>query len=239
MRKIMIKKMIGFFLASSVFLYFNAHAANPNVPDPVTVKPVKNSGFYVSGQLGWGWTNTGELFDGFIYGGKSKHSVHDDGLAGRLAAGYNFNKYLGLEIGTSKWSDATSKWTDSDSSMDTIYTTVNERKIKTAAIDLLGKLNYRFDNGFGLFLKGGVADVFTHRNESYRRYDNKTSDVYRDKNNSFDNIWLPEVSVGVSYQLNKRWAVDMAYTKIYSSIGAAFGMPDNDMATLGLTYNFL
>jgi hypothetical protein len=75
-----------------------------------------------------------------------------EGLHGRIVGGYDFNKFVGVEAG----------YADLGSYKVKTSTLVTAGTVKASAFTLAAKGGYKFQSGFSVFGKLGVASVHTH-----------------------------------------------------------------------------
>lgn len=171
-----------------------------------------SNGFYVGGQAGYG--NAG-------YDTTGTSSTDEGGFAGRAYAGFQFNRYFGLESGYTWFSDNTYKFLG-----DTLKVTT-----KTDQWDILAKAGMPFGcTGFRGDIKAGAAYVMTDADTDFLG-----SEVASDS----DNKWEPAAGASISYNFNKNFAADISYLHAFgSSDDNNFNKPDTDLATLGVSYLF-
>ncbi len=159
------------------------------------------SGFNISGQFGYSTQEVNEVISG------------QDGIGGRLAVGYDFNRYFGLELGGTRYNDIdfVSRYYNSFAiSFDTI---------QTYAIDLLAKGTLPLaHSNVNLFLKAGVAEVFQH---------------FR---GSTDSSTRPKVAIGFGYRATPNIGFNFTLARIFNT---RFGSTDLDSFFAGVTYHFI
>ena len=165
--------------------------ASNNPTDSVSVKTAstQENGFYVRGQLGL------NKMDLSLSSGSGKH---ENGTSKsmeiranvRAAAGYNFNKYLSVELGAA-WlykGSASTPRTSIDASI--------------VAADALAKGTY----GFGkLYAFGGAGLALVH------------FAVSSNSINRSNNFIRPKIAAGVGYNINPRLSMDLEYARIFGS----------------------
>ena len=155
------------------------------------------------------------------------------GLGGRVFAGYNFNRYFGLEAGYAKFARSLYQGTFNTSSSSLRYT--------TSALDVVGKGYLPLgDSGFNLFAGAGAALV-----NSKVKYSNNgvplasgfiapntgTTTTYRVR---------PTVAVGAGYDFNPQWTTNLEYNFIAGQSNEKTNgklVPSAGMLTLNLVYN--
>lgn len=177
-----------------------------------------DQGFYVGGQAGYGSADYGSAAS---IGASTKT---DDGIAGRIYAGYQFNPFFGLETGYTQFSDNKYKFKD------TIFGDFNET-IDTSEWDILAKAGMPFGcTGFRGDIKAGGAYVMASAHalglsESHDRF-------------------APVAGASVSYNFNKNLAADVSYLHTFGSdsdlhLGqSGNGTPDTNLVTVGISYLF-
>ncbi len=205
-------------------------------------------GVYVSGQLGYANTHMGPKaninqlsFDSgkdlISIGGTS---LANNGLAGRLAIGYQFNQNFAVELGylqlASKKANKIFKDGDAD---DTISAAM---KLNQNAIDLVLKGILPIASNFNVYGKLGAAYLtttatanFDFRDPSHGQAPNITVEA-----NQFIGVakhkWAPEAAIGVSYDITRNVSIDTSWTHI-QPVGK--NRPGNiDFVAVGLGYSF-
>lgn len=250
----MIKKMVLSGLCGMMSM--TAFAAYP--ADYFGLPEVTTSGFYINGQIGWGrvkiaeGTNTGTLnIDGLtiLPGDVTFSSQTENNVAGRLAFGYYFNPFFGLELGGSAWAP-------SDTNLDQIESVTLSTggsilvgnatgKINHShyAVDLLGKIDVSIYRDLHAFVKAGAAYVFSNVELDNLVFVTTVAPVvsYRIHNfNRNNNYFAPEAAAGLGYQINPNWDVSLNYSRIFGRGNNSFSSnykPALDMATLGVEWD--
>jgi opacity protein-like surface antigen len=164
------------------------------------------TGPYVGGQLGYGQTE---------YGFSKSSDVDENGLAGRVYAGYQFNPYLGLEMGGSIFSDVDLP---------------HGASLSTTQLDVLAKIGTPFgDSNLRGDIKGGIAAIRTEYEAA--RYSLR---------HDFDNTEIKAI-VGASLTANvtRQLAVDVSYLHGFGDPDKdKHAAPRTDLLTLGMSYQF-
>ncbi len=169
-------------------------------------------GAYVGGQLGWGDTHVD--FD------PSATSSDTTGVAGRVNAGYQFNNFLGAELGYTQFTTADA------------HGLFFHESEQTKAVDLVAKATLPLADGFSLFGKLGVADEI---NEAHINVGNNVMS-WSDQDDR--NRVLPTFGAGVAYAFNEHLAGDVSWMHI-QKCGSNDGTINNtDLVGVGLTYSF-
>lgn len=158
----------------------------------------------------------------------------------RLFLGYKFNQYAGFEGGFTYFSGISYILTN-DTLTPAAGTTGRVR-----GIDIMGKLDYSYNNTIGFFGKLGVAAIYTTTpgalnitNWSQVPAGTATNPNAVKDVNSGSNTYAvklsPVVAVGASYDLNQSWQLDASMTR-YQVGGALKGM---NFYALGFSYHFV
>src|SRR5579872_1145391 len=172
-------------------------------------------GIYVGGQVGYGNANFGSSDDDWNASISDNHNnSSDDGIAGRVYAGYQFNQYFGVETGYDMFSDSGRR----DSNSDT--------KLRTQQWDLLGKvgLPVGYCTGFRADIKAGAAYSFGNDRDDWGDDDSNNNDIN------------PAAGASISYNFNKNFAADVSYLHVFGSDHS--NSPNTDLATVGVSYLF-
>lgn len=237
-------------LASATLLSSAAFAAYPIISEPVA-QPAETSGFYVSGQMGWGdqyLKNDSELIedDAFLF---RSHASTQGGVAGRIAAGYNINPYLGLEVGGAKWTGGDYRVEVSSlTSVPLIGDTDHRVDTDVFTVDALATVSYPFSNGFRVFAKGGVAyERYSAENPilGFSTYYSGSGSIIANSvtfshDSEHTSAWRPEAVAGIGYDFNEHWSTELAYSRVFGrgdNVMSSQFVPSLDMTTVGITYN--
>ncbi|MES2997784.1 MAG: outer membrane beta-barrel protein [Pseudomonadota bacterium] len=176
-------------------------------------------GAYITGQLGYANThlNTEDKLKG--------SGLVNNGLAGRLAIGYQFTPNWAVELGYLK---LRSTKTDIPPGP-TPFTSFH---FSQYAIDVAAKATLPLSNQFNAYGKVGVA-YLTSTIQS--KGDNGEAHLTAE---SHDRKWAPEAAVGVSYDITPNVSVDTSWTHI-QQLGNDRDRPGNiDFVAVGVGYNF-
>jgi opacity protein-like surface antigen len=199
-------------------------------------------GVYISGQLGYADTHMGDktniadinsrVFKSLVITPINPRDTDltNNGLAGRIALGYQFNPNFALEAGYLRLSSSrvTGKAYKGIGGQGTLTLQQN-------VIDFLAKGIIPISDKFNLYGKAGLAYVNSAISANVPTIPpiqanlNNVANVARYK-------LAPEVALGVSYDLSSHVSVDTSWTHIQ-----AFGKsrPGNiDFVAVGLSYNF-
>lgn len=216
-------------------LDYNKPAATPAAmpvaaPAPAPAAPmVSESGAYVGAQIGYGSTKLDSAtgIDGIdvIHLRSDKNS----GVTGRLYAGYKFNRYLALELGIGKFSNAT--WNVLVNNARAADLTVKNNFVA----DLLAKGMIPVNEMFAFYGKAGLAYVKT----------GSQLNVGGTKFSDGTNFTRPKLALGVEYAVNENVIVDAEISRIFKqgTINDALNngskyMPNMDAAMVGVRYQF-
>jgi OOP family OmpA-OmpF porin len=212
----MLKKVLtGAVLGASMVGVMAANAAVPGV--------------YVTGQLGAVNTHMKAKTEG--HGPTTPpdqplgSNLNNNGLAGRLAVGYQFNQNWAVELGYLQLKNG--KYVEVQPK-DKITTTLKQNAIDIAAKGIL-PLSDRFDVYGKLGLAYVTSDIaYTDKYAEGHKY----NDVYSIAKHK----WAPEAAVGVSYDLTSNVSIDTSWTHI-QPVGSH--RPGNiDFVAVGVGYKF-
>ncbi len=200
-------------------------------------------GVYVSGQLGYANTHLGnktniaaltpKLPGTFTPISGSDTDLANNGLAGRIALGYQFNPNFALEAG---YLHLGQRKVDGVVSYILHPVRPGSLELQQDAIDLLAKGIIPVSDKFNLYGKAGLAYVNT--NMTYIVQTLPTPEkTDANKSANIDQYKLaPEVALGVSYDITPNVSVDTSWTHI-QAVGK--NRPGNiDFVAVGLAYNF-
>ncbi len=170
------------------------------------------SGVNVGLQFGYGNTAYNKaLFPGL--------DIREDGIAGRIYLGDQFNPYVGLELGAAVYSET-------DLTHDT-------GRIRTEQLDLLLRLGGPIPcSRFRVDLKLGAAVMFV---------DIDPTDVGRAMGipREFSTETRPAAGISVAYNFNRNIAIDVSYLHVFGNRKSdSHQAPNGDLATLGLSFFF-
>jgi OmpA-OmpF porin, OOP family len=185
-------------------------------------------GAYVTGQLGYANTHMGNKTEidtaAFQPTDANVTNLSNNGLAGRLAIGYQFNPNFALEMGYLQLGSKKVKGTGA-----VALAGVDTLKLSQNAIDLAAKGILPIASNFNVYGKLGVAYLTTTVTA-------KSPDFSITDNKDGKHKWAPEAALGVSYDITPNVSIDTSWTHIHP-VGS--NRPGNvDFAAVGLTYNF-
>lgn len=169
-----------------------------------------NKNFYVGGQL----FKTSMNYGGSSYT-LSSNGVDDKLWGGRLYGGYSFTDLLSAELGYNYFGKVDFKH----------HPTGNKQDMLQQGIDLVGKLTLPLDYGFGFYAKGGA--MWVHRDSLESR-----SGFFSSK--SSDGQLVPLGGIGISYNFNKAWSVDLSWT----GTPTVSDLPKMYIYGVGVSYKF-
>lgn len=174
------KRISQLVAASLVLLSSNVFAYSPC-----------SSRFYVGGEIGYGDLHYkhSELAEGF-------QEVDDTGLAGRLFLGFDINRYVGLELGYTAFSNPQFKIAG-------ITTDFSQN-----SLDILGKASLPISCDLSVHAKAGVA--YVHRDDLTVHVDNVIV-----KDESADDHTRPVLGIGLSYAFNPRVSGEIDYSRTF------------------------
>jgi OmpA-OmpF porin, OOP family len=208
-------------------------------------------GVYVTGQLGYANTHMGPKanINQLSFGqGDEKAlvsiggpSLANNGLAGRLAIGYQFNQNFAVELGYLQLASKKANKTFTTVGEDPV-SVVAATKLNQNAIDLALKGILPIASNFNVYGKLGAAYLTTTGTATFDLGDLSRGQVpnMTVAANQFIGVakhkWAPEAAVGVSYNLTQNVSVDTSWTHI-QPVGK--NRPGNiDFVAVGLGYSF-
>ncbi len=200
-------------------------------------------GIYVTGQLGYANTHMGnktnikaisnnlpKLINVYSVNPNDK-DLANNGLAGRIALGYQFNQNFAVEAGylrlgqTKVAANGNNHFIKSDGTL----------KLQQNVVDFLAKGIVPICNKFNLYGKAGLAYINTNLNYT-EKADSKTKTDLSEAANVNRHKLAPEVALGVSYDITPNVSIDTSWTHI-QAVGK--NRPGNiDFVAVGLGYNF-
>lgn len=154
----------------------------------------------------------------------------------RIFMGYKFNTYAGFEWGFSYFSGISYKLQSPSPGM----TPAAGTTARVRSIDLLGKLDYSYNDTIGIFGKLGVAAIYstTPGALNITNYPTNTPAGQPIKNtgsNTYRTKLSPTFSIGASYDFNQSWQMDFSWTRLF--IGSSISTMN--LYALGLSYHFV
>lgn len=170
----------------------------------------------------------------------SPASAKSSQFGSRLYIGYKFNPYAGFEGGFVYFSGIDYIIRNSTATP-SAGTTARVR-----AIDLVGKLDYSYNNTWGVFAKAGVALAYTTTPgglniTNYRVKPAPTKSnpagvkIFNNGSNTYNSKLAPTFALGVSYDIDPSWQMDLSWTRYL--VGGATG--NMNLFALGLSYHFV
>jgi len=158
-------------------------------------------GAYVGGGLGG---STSNAHQSNVFGSNKGNSA----LGGRAFAGYNFNKYVGLEGNFARYSNTNSHYA----------------KVELDALTVVAKGYLPIGENANVYGLAGAAERFS-----------KVS--YRGSNNTAHNHNLrPTYGAGASLDVAENLTTSVEYSRIQEQ--SKYSSPNADMMTINLAYNF-
>jgi OmpA-OmpF porin, OOP family len=200
-------------------------------------------GIYVTGQIGYANTHMKDKADlselKEISVTLDSYHLSNNGLAGRLALGYQFNQNFAIELGYMQLNKDKKNTRFISSDPLNPFSLTLSASLKQNAIDFVGKGILPISDKINIYGKLGVAYLTTHLNVNLNASDpDKTQTAAVD--NSYFNIakhqWAPEVAIGISYDITPNVAIDTSWTHI-QPLGRKRAS-NIDFAAVGLAYNF-
>lgn len=179
-------------------------------------------GVYVTGQVGYADTH----MDSKV----SKH-LSNNGLAGRVALGYQFNQNFAVETG---YLQLDQKKVNIDPTSQVHNTSI---KLQQNAIDFVGKGIIPLSSNINVYGKLGLAYVSSNIDITTKvgAFPTTTIDL-NDAAHVAKHKWAPEAAIGVSYDITPNVSLDTSWTHI-QPLGS--NKPGNiDFVAVGVGYNF-
>ncbi|MCL9780167.1 porin family protein [Vibrio sp. S4M6] len=195
-------------------------------------------GAYVGVNLGSGRMDTPDVdLASLATGGATSASDELGGGAGSIDLGYLWGQEklnYGIELGASKYAD--NKYT-----VNYVGETLN-RTYKGYNVDLMGVIKYNFESRYNVFAKGGAA-------YTSQEFDVDKAGVLNNHSSDKNHKILPKIELGVGYDYQNGFGVNVAYSHIFGDSPAAFTdsnataddlnkVASVDMFTIGVTYRF-
>lgn len=156
-------------------------------------------------------------------------SLNHSAFAGRLYAGYDFNRYFAVEAGYTRFSNTNIKINDVETDLLTgkvINATGISGHYETQAVDAVGKVHAPIADGFGVYAKAGVDYL-----------DTKVS--IAGGKGSENNVGLV-YGLGTDYQISPHLVADVSFTRLNGDNNPHSNhyQPNADLYAAGLTYKF-
>ncbi len=203
-------------------------------------------GVYVTGQLGYANTHMNDksniaaikgIFP-FTANAADATNLSNNGLAGRLAIGYQFNQNFAVEMGYLQLNKKKVNGTVKDEQSG--ITSPASLSMHQNAIDLVGKSILPLTDKVNVYGKLGVAYLTTTIKGKFDVAEKGVNvPATADLNGSAGiskHKWAPEAAIGVSYDITPNMSVDTSWTRIQplgkNRPGAI------DFVAVGLGYNF-
>lgn len=206
-------------------------------------------GVYVTGQLGYAQTHMKNKTDidtiSAAIPGNDRHirpkggvnNVNNNGLAGRLAIGYQFNQNFAVELGYLRL--ASKKVGLGDTKMGDPIIDVTDPSITLAqnALDFAAKGILPVGNNFNVYGKLGVAYLTSDLHvDGKNDKEQKVSYNVNDEAGFKKHQLAPEAAIGVSYDITQNVSIDASWTHIHPIGKNSAG--NINFASVGLSYNF-
>ncbi|MDQ8038859.1 MAG: outer membrane beta-barrel protein [Rickettsiella sp.] len=195
-------------------------------------------GVYVTGQLGYAKDKTKltALSPNAKAYNPSSITLSNNGLAGRLAIGYQFNQNFAVEMGYLQLSKKNLNGTLFTPARGFVGPVLKgSASLQQNAIDILGKGILPVSDKFNVYGKLGVAYLTSTVKGKYD-VAGKSIDLNNNTANIAKHKWAPEAAVGVSYDITPNVSVDTSWTHI-QPLGNK--RPGNiDFVAVGVAYNF-
>ena len=205
-------------------------------------------GVYVTGQLGYANTHMGDKTDTTNIDNNTSFHFHpnngndtnlsNNGLAGRIALGYQFNPNFALEAGYLRLGqEKLDGFVGKDGSD---YHQAATLKLQQNVVDFLAKGIVPICDKFNLYGKAGLAYINTAVQGKTKGDETAgVPDISFDLNKATNlarHKLAPEVALGVSYDITPNVSVDTSWTHIQTIGKNRTG--NIDFVAVGLGYNF-
>ncbi len=143
--------------------------------------------------------------------------LENDGIGGRLYMGRKYNRFFGAELGYTRYADVVVK---------NAYgvTGVNGR-IKPQSVDVVLLAYLPVTEPFRVYSKFGVAYLDV----------SATSSISGVKSSVEDNDFRPTYGLGMVYDFQKNWSVDLSWARVHGEGGK---LENETLTALGIAYHF-
>lgn len=210
----------------------------------------KTNGFYISAQGGYNLAGYNDSSHNDDYSGPGTvgtttakytyDSSHTRAEAIRIALGYDFNRYIGLELGGSRYATSTLNTTIVSKTTDVTLQS-SEMNLKPSVLDLLFKGTLPIGKTF-LYAKGGLAAVYAQYDIDIKTAQTATGSYYEKGSTREHSIFYrPEAVLGAGFNINDNFALDLSYSRIFGtgSIEDTYDyLPNLDYMAIGITFRF-
>ncbi|MES2997782.1 MAG: outer membrane beta-barrel protein [Pseudomonadota bacterium] len=209
-------------------------------------------GIYITGQLGYAKTHLGsktniaDINNNLPMGStinldNGATNISNDGFAGRLALGYQFNENFALELGYMQLRPKKVHGEFINNAIAPVPVTIpGSISLNQNAIDVAAKGIIPIASNFSVYAKLGVAYLTTTLKGKLDIPDDLHPTPASIDLNTAANIakhkWAPEAAIGVSYDITPNVSIDTSWTHI-QPLGK--NRPGNiDFVAVGVGYNF-
>lgn len=182
------------------------------------------------------------LGEGMLQKPKYATNKHDNVLAGRLFAGYNFNECFGLEAGLAKYGQASNKFNANYLLTPTNLVNYNATaKTNLTTFDVVGKAYLPIQNsGFNLYGLAGLSYVHNYTSVEVNTKD-ANGNLGHAKASMKQNSVHPIYGVGASYDIpdtNFVTNLELSRTQGSTKVFGGKKSPNVNMLTFNVAYNF-
>lgn len=145
-------------------------------------------------------------------------------FAGKVFAGFNFNKWLGIELNYAKYGDT-------EYTVDDTFDTVSS-DYSIDAISLVGKAYLLLDPDSKLSAYGLLGASYLTASA-----DTKFMDVHVSDDTS--HTYSPTIGAGFQYRINQHLTTSLEYTYVRGKNGSSdqIGIPDANLLTMNIAFN--
>lgn len=194
---------ISIILLAALFysnLFLSISFAKPALPS------VPHLNLYVTGQIGYADTHLKNKIAFYTKDETWKSLlVSNSGLAGRIALGLQINPYFALETGYLHVINNRSYKKDVGTKLE------SKLNLQQTTYDLLVKANKPFADYFNIYGKAGLAYLTTTLTNRFTR---KSLYEYSFIINQARRKWVPEIGLGVSYNLASNLFLDLSWSHL-------------------------
>lgn len=249
MKKLSIVLGTLIFSTTVIGLAKTSKPAMKNYDPSIVTSAIAGNHAYLGIQGGYGTMDVhiSEVGKAIFDAEKVSYEAHEPkATAGRIFAGYLWlageKGHLGAEIGYGKHPNRTYTFSfeDEESLEPEMITT--EVKFKGYYLDLLGVAKYNFTPQINAFVKGGIA--YVHQTVTIEGDTTFFSLFFGDIDieKATLNKFLPEAAIGVGYDINRNFSVDLSYSHIFGEAinlpMPIFGAASVNTLMLGVTAHF-
>jgi OOP family OmpA-OmpF porin len=188
-------------------------------------------GPYIGGALGWATIHQN---DGLSSEEIKQTSAKDNGLAGRVFAGFQMNQNWSAEMGYTKFSNATQNVSGTTGTFNEINVN-GKATVKSYAVDAVAKITVPLQDGFNIYGKVGGAYLNEAGTGKVTEYDTFTGQSASASSTTTVGKILPTFGLGAGFDVNKNVTTDVSWMHI-QKVGNT-DLANTDLIAVGLTYH--